>query len=232
MLLAEKHAVTERTAASGRSHRIDRNAGIIYGVKVCGNKSKNGRVYPSHVLEAAAHVYEGVAVYLDHGQMPGDERPLEAHFGNLRRVRMENGELYADLHYLKSHAAAEAVLERAERFANNFGLSHDAEIYSNMDAGVQRVTKIMSVASVDLVTHPATNEGIFESEGHGGSGPLPSWRVTEAVSNNYTAACTQEEFRDRCFHGIYSPPAQSHAFESEGHTAKDHDDFRFRCFDF
>ncbi len=154
--------VTENTVAQKAPDKIDREAGIIYGVKVCGNRSKNGREYPAKVLEAAIPVYEGVAVYVDHGLMPGDERPLDAHFGSLRNVRVQEGELFADLHYVKNHTAAEAVLERAERFANNFGLSHDAEIESVMESGVQKVTKIVEVASVDLVTRPATNKGIFE----------------------------------------------------------------------
>ncbi|RCS43947.1 hypothetical protein DTL42_18345 [Bremerella cremea] len=144
--------------------QVDLEAGVIRGVKVCGNRSKNGRHYPTDVLEAAVPLYEGVPVYLNHGLLPGDERAIDVHFGNLQNVRVESGELFADLHYLKSHPQAAAIVERAQRFAKNFGLSHDAEIEATTDNQGQRVTRIVQVNSVDLVTRPATNNGIFEQE--------------------------------------------------------------------
>lgn len=144
--------------------RVDREKGIIYGVKVCGNESRNRRHYPEDVLEAAVGLYEGVSVYLDHGTESGEERPLDTHFGNLQNVRIENGELYADLHYLTRHEKAEAIAERAEKFPRNFGLSHDAAIDGVFENGIQKVIEIEEVHSVDLVTRPATNQGIFEQE--------------------------------------------------------------------
>lgn len=143
---------------------VDLEAGVIRGVKVCGNRSKNGRLYPADVLAAAVALYEGVPVFLNHGLLPGDEREIDVHFGNLQNVYVQAGELFADLHYLKSHSQAAAIVERAQRFAKNFGLSHDAEIEAIPDDQGQRVTRIVAVHSVDLVTRPATNNGIFEQE--------------------------------------------------------------------
>lgn len=150
----------EQTAAL----QVDLEAGIIRGVKVCGNRSKNGRHYPADVLEKAAPLYDGVPVYLNHGLLPGDEREIDVHFGNLQNVRVQSGELFADLYYLKSHPQAAAIVERAQRFARNFGLSHDAEIEAVTQDDGQRVTRIVAVNSVDIVTRPATNNGIFEQE--------------------------------------------------------------------
>ncbi|TWT30709.1 hypothetical protein [Blastopirellula retiformator] len=146
------------------SLKVDAEAGVIRGVKVCGNRSKNGRLYPVDVLEAAIPLYENTSIYLDHGYEPGDERELGDHFGCLQSLRIIEGELYGDLHYLKSHPQAGPIVERAERFPRNFGLSHDAEIEAVQEGDVQRVTRITGVNSVDLVTRPATNNGIFEQE--------------------------------------------------------------------
>lgn len=159
------HITEATTTKQSAPLKVDRDKGVIHGVKVCGRQSKNGRLYDADVLTRALPIYEGVSVYLDHGLEPGDERPMRDHFGNLQNVRMTDGEMFADLHYLRSHSEAEAITERAERFPHNFGLSHDAEIESiDEPDGVQRVTEITAVNSVDLVTRPATNSGIFEQE--------------------------------------------------------------------
>lgn len=168
--------------------QVDLEAGVIRGVKVCGNRSKNGRYYPPEVLESAALLYEGVPVYLNHGLLPGDEREIDVHVGNLQNVHLQEGELFADLHYLKSHPQAASIVERAERFANNFGLSHDAEIEAIADGQGQRVTRIVAVHSVDLVTRPATNHGIFEQEQNRVSQPTRTFKqLIESLSVNQYA---------------------------------------------
>lgn len=156
-------AVVESTQQN-TALKVDRETGVIHQVKVCGRRSKNGRLYGEDVLAQARPLYEGATVYLDHGLEPGEERPMRDHFGNLQNARMIDGELFADLHYLTHHSEAEVIAERAERFPRNFGLSHDAEIDWVLEGGLKRVLEITAVHSVDLVTRPATNDGIFEQE--------------------------------------------------------------------
>lgn len=153
------HATTTKPAL-----RVDAENGILHDVKICGNRSKNGRIYPPEVLAEAAPLYEGVTVYLNHGLMPGDEREIDVHFGNLQNVRTQNGELFADLHYVTTHPLAASIVERAQKFPRNFGLSHDAEVEAVPSGDLQEVQRITAVNSVDLVTRPATNEGLFEQE--------------------------------------------------------------------
>lgn len=141
---------------------VDTENGVIHDVKVCGNRSKNGRIYPPEVLAEAAPLYEGVTVYLNHGIMPGDEREIDVHFGNLQNVRLHSGELFADLHYVTTHPLAASIVERAQKFPRNFGLSHDAEVEAIPSGDMQQVQRITAVNSVDLVTRPATNAGLFE----------------------------------------------------------------------
>ena len=143
---------------------VDVDNGILHDVKICGNRSKNGRIYPPEVLAEAAPLYEGVTVYLNHGLVPGDEREIDMHFGNLQNVRVQNGELFADLHYLTSHPLAASIVERAQKFPRNFGLSHDAQVEAIPRGDVQEVQRITAVNSVDLVTRPATSDGLFEQQ--------------------------------------------------------------------
>jgi predicted regulator of Ras-like GTPase activity (Roadblock/LC7/MglB family) len=73
--------------------------------------------------------------------------------------------VYGDLHYLKSHPQADVVAEAAERNPNRLGLSHHAEGAVRMDGASVVVESVDKVYSVDLVQTPATNAGLFESEG-------------------------------------------------------------------
>ena len=148
--------------------RIDQEAGIIYGVKVLGQQSRNGRVYEASAIEKALPLYEGVTVNLNHQKLdPSNrvqqDRPIQDRWGVLRNARMIEGALYADLHYLKNHPMTPQLIEAAERFPDTFGLSHDAAGDEQMIDGQRRVVELMDVRSVDVVADPATNNGLFES---------------------------------------------------------------------
>lgn len=156
---------TERSYFSGAKHaaKIDREAGVIQGVRVIGFESKNRRRYPKATLEKALPLYDGVDVNLDHELMPM-ERSIVDGFGVLRNPTLREDGIYADLHYLKSHSATPQILEMAERFPGNFGLSHVATgAFTKAKDGWDEITEIQAVESVDIVRKPATNAGLFES---------------------------------------------------------------------
>ncbi|UUO04633.1 hypothetical protein M4951_14665 [Blastopirellula sp. J2-11] len=156
--------VKEAVGVAQSSRMVDRDAGVIRQVQICGPLSRNGRNY-SQALDDAVSLYEGVKVNIDHGFAPGEERSFFAGFGVIRHAKRQGDAIYGDLHFLKSHELAELVCERAERFPETFGLSHDADIDGYVDGeGIFQVTKITAVRSVDLVGDPATARGIFESE--------------------------------------------------------------------
>ena len=144
--------------------KVDREAGVIYGVKVLGEQSKNGRTYTRQAMQEALPLYEGVVVNIDHNYDGPHKRKLAEGFGKLCNARIGSDGIYADTHYLKSHHLAESVVERAERFPDTFGLSHDAEGDISTVNGRDEVTRIKSVQSVDLVAFPATNQSLFESQ--------------------------------------------------------------------
>ena len=144
--------------------RVDREAGVIYGVKCLGRESKNGRVYSDQALTDARDLYEGRDVNLDHAD---GERKMIDGFGVLRNAVLTREGVFADLHYLKSHPLADPIAERAEKFPKNFGMSHDASgvlVEGGASGGRDLIEGLDAVESVDIVRKPATNSGLFESE--------------------------------------------------------------------
>eukprot|EP00913_Durusdinium_trenchii_P035346 g33076.t1 len=151
---------------SRQPHRVDRDAGVIFGVKVLGVTSKNGRTYSPKALAAAARLYEGIEVNIDHPDRnhPGRERGIRESFGVLRNVAVRDDGVYADLHFVRAHDLAGQIAERAERFPDKLGLSHNARGQVARRGDRQVVENIEFVRSVDIVTRPATVKGLFESE--------------------------------------------------------------------
>jgi hypothetical protein len=166
------------SAADSAKLKVDRQAGVIYGVRVCGRFSPNthgdpeatqGTEYLHEALEAARPLYEGAKVMCDHPadkNRPAGDRPVRDVFGVLRNYRVEPDGSRADLHYLKKHPMAESVVEDVERGMGLYGLSHNARDGSPGRAvrdGRRVVSRIESVRSVDLVDRPATNKNLWES---------------------------------------------------------------------
>jgi len=149
----------ERT--NGRVGTIDRAAGVIHNVRILGRESSNGRRYTPKAMSDAATLYEGVRVYIGHSTR---ERTVGEQFGVLRNCRVDGDAVKGDLHFIRSHPLAEQICEQAERFPLTLGMSHDAEGSTRRESdGVLTVEGLARVHSVDLVTVPATNAGLFES---------------------------------------------------------------------
>lgn len=148
----------------GAQMRVDRQQGIVRGVKVLGLVSRNGRVYLPTALERAAPLYEGARVNVNHP--PGD--PLSARdyrdrVGSVQAVSYRAGEgLFGDLHYNPKHALAEQLAWDAEHGGENVGLSHNVEARVSRQEGRLVVEEIIRVHSVDLVASPATTRGLYE----------------------------------------------------------------------
>jgi len=162
--MTQRVKLKEHALSEGLS--VDREAGVIRGVRVLGSDSKNGRRYTDKAMGEARELYEGRRVNLDHPspQNAATDRPVVDTFGVLKDCRIKEGAVFADLHYLSSHPYAEFLLERAEKMPETFGLSHNADgIVSPQKDGTLIVESVVEVYSVDLVGTPATNSGLFES---------------------------------------------------------------------
>lgn len=153
-----------REVTQAECAQVDRDAGVIRGVKILGRESRNGREYTPAALEQAARLYQGRAVNLNHARRHDEQRPVEAGIGWLEDVEVRPQGIFGDLHYLKSHPHAECLIEAALRNPRRFGLSHHAEGRVTRRAGREVVESIERVRSVDVVQNPATNNGLFESE--------------------------------------------------------------------
>src|SRR3972149_3888978 len=114
---------TERAIISGR---VDRAAGIIRGVKILGEHSRNGRRYTPEAMREATHLYNGVKCYMNHPKKSeiDEDRPWQDWVGVLENVRFENG-IVGDLRLRKEYSHFNAICEAAEldEFNQSFGLS-------------------------------------------------------------------------------------------------------------
>ena len=195
--LPETVQLQERVAAG--VGRVDREAGVIRGVRVLGRVSKNGRTYLPQAITGAKPFYEGIRVNCDHPASARGDRSIADRIGWLAGVRESDGGLRGDLHLILSHPFTPAVLEMAERNPSMIGLSHNAEGRITKQDGKNVVEEITRVRSVDLVADPATASGLFESQ---------KWSI-DAMSSS--------EFAERLFEadGSYTPPPAADAGVSD-----------------
>lgn len=144
--------------------RIDRQAGLISGVKILGAESRNNREYSPAALREALdrRLYEGRPVNVDH--VEGQRRSYRDRIGRLQNVALKEDGIYGDLHVNAAHPMAEQLFWDAEHAPENVGLSHDARGKTAVRGGKVIVESIELVRSVDLVADPATTAGLFESE--------------------------------------------------------------------
>lgn len=145
--------------------RVDREKGVIHEVKLLGLTSSNGRTYTLEAIRNAAKMYEGKVVNIDHRAKPGQPRSAYDRFGRVVNVRVDDQGLFGNIEYLKSHPMADRVSEAAERMPAIFGMSHDAQGIPRPGNGKHlTIESITSVASVDVVSDPATVKSLFEQE--------------------------------------------------------------------
>ncbi|MEN6556887.1 MAG: hypothetical protein ABFC54_01775 [Thermoguttaceae bacterium] len=145
--------------------RVDRQAGVIRGVKLLGLESRNGRDYLPEAVAEAACLYEDakVNVNLPKGS-PSSPRDYQDRIGAIRQVTFRPGEgLFGDFHFNPKHALAEQLMWDAEHAPENVGFSHNVEAKVARRGDRTAVEAIMRVQSVDLVADPATTRGLFES---------------------------------------------------------------------
>ena len=133
-----------------RNLKVDRDAGVIRGVKILGHVSANGREYSKAAVTKARGLYEGMRVNVDHPKKAGESRGLGDRFGRLVNVREQGDGLYGDLEYIRSHPLAEMTAEAAERMPEQLGLSHNAEGRTVTRGGKVLVEEITRV-SVEIL---------------------------------------------------------------------------------
>ena len=160
--------------SSNKSIRVDRAAGIIYGVKICGRISPNthgvrgveGTVYTENFLQEALELYEGINVNVDHPprSTPGADRSARDRFAWLENVELQEGGDFGDLHFLNpKDPLAINIMNAAEKKPDAFALSHNAYGSGEVKNGFYVVDKPEKIHSVDIVANGGSNRSLFES---------------------------------------------------------------------
>ena len=140
---------------SGLALKIDRNRGVVRGVKILGLESRNGRRYAGEAVARAAELYEGAKVNVNHPKgNPAAPRDYQDRIGVIRNVRFtaDRG-LFGDLHYNAEHALAGQLEWDAAHAPENVGLSHNVLARTTRTEQGVVVEAITRVVSVDLVLY-------------------------------------------------------------------------------
>jgi hypothetical protein len=154
--------ITE-TVFMERAPVVDREHGTISGVKLCGWDSKNNRHYLPKARESAVRKYVGVKNYVNHDPDGGVERGMEEWASVVTEAHQESDGIYGALQMRTKSPHYEPLMEAAEKFPKQFGMSHVAEGESHFEGEKELVEDISEVLSIDFVPSPATTKGLFES---------------------------------------------------------------------
>ena len=129
---------------------------VIHNVHILGFNSKNGYSYLPEAVQKAAPLYEGKPAYEEHSR----NRKVVDILGVFENVKFapEVG-LMGDFKMNPEHAHYKQFKWNAENTPSVLGMSHSADIKVNESKKV--VMEIGGVESIDLVTTPATVEGLY-----------------------------------------------------------------------
>lgn len=163
--------------SESKPERVDKEAGIIFGVKLLGQTSRNTHGvrgvdetrYTDAALREAAALYEGLPVNYDHAPKNerGEVRRTSATGGIVQGVQFKPGQgLIGNLKMLKAHERFGPLVEAAASPDMNhlFACSHHAYGRSSVQGRTLVVDKIPDPRSVDIVTAGGTVRGLFEEQ--------------------------------------------------------------------
>ncbi len=158
-----------------RPLRVDREKGVIYGVKLLGRSSPNthgiagviGTDYTQEAMEKALPLYEAAASFTGHPKDKsapiGSRDPSEV-WAWIEEARVEPEGIFGNLHYLKSHPMGERAAEAAEKNPRLFAMSHNALGDGEIRNRRYLIRDIPEVRSVDLVFRGGTTKSLLEND--------------------------------------------------------------------
>ena len=191
-------ALQEFVDSRGAAMRVDRQHGVIRGVKLLGLESRNGRRYLPEALTGAVELYEAAKVNVNHPKgSPLATRDYQERIGIVRNVRWEQGRgLFGDLHFNPKHMLAEQLIWDAEHAPENVGLSHNVQARTARHGDETVVESILKVQSVDLVADPATIRGLFEHAGQRSESGCETFATLSEALAGLTIEQIQEQRSD------------------------------------
>ncbi|MGW8255907.1 MAG: hypothetical protein ACWGMZ_00325 [Thermoguttaceae bacterium] len=185
-----KETLQEYCDSRGVCMRIDRENGVIHGVKILGLRSRNGRDYLPEALVQAARLYEDAKVNVNHPKgNPTAPRDYQDRIGTIRNVEARPGEgLFGNFYFNPKHALGEQLVWDAEHAPENVGFSHNVEARTSRRGERVLVEAITRVQSVDLVADPASTQGLFEAAEDGEAAArkgMPQSLTLEQIKRDY-----------------------------------------------
>lgn len=146
----------------------DAESGIVRGVKLLGLRSRNKRNYDTAGVRAdAAKRFVGAPVFFNHPDDPTAPRSYADKFGVVESYEYRQGQgHFGDIRINTEHRLAKQFLFDVKHMPKTLGMSINGRVRQGSKGadGDVVVEGIDAVRSVDIVTRPATTDGIFEHE--------------------------------------------------------------------
>lgn len=160
--LSRSTRIHELTTSALDAANVDESAHKLVNVALLGPVSVNGRRYSDRALEDARQLFEGGKSFLDHAGDNG-HHSVRDFIGRFHSLYMDAGKLCAgELHVVvESHWPL--IRDIASKDPTGAGFSIDADGDVRGPRGKQVVDRITQAHSIDLVSAPATNKGLFEA---------------------------------------------------------------------
>jgi hypothetical protein len=157
---------------------VDRDQALIRNVALLGAASRNGYRYTAEAMQAAAPLYDGRPVFVDHGAASqgledsslGLRRSIRDYAGQVLSPRYEQGRVRGDLRLAGPNTAW--LLDLIAAQPSDIGMSH--VVLARRKLGGDEVDHIERVVSVDIVAFPATTRSFLEATLSGGRQPPES----------------------------------------------------------
>lgn len=147
-----------------READVDRDAGIIRDATILGKHSKNGHTYSPEAMQQAVTLCNGASFYIDHPEWGDNVRKFEDLGGKIQNTRLEGNFVRGDIQVISGIPITDKVLAVAEQMPEKVGNSIRATGRVERDeADNPVVVELTKVFGVELVTEPATTNGLFES---------------------------------------------------------------------
>lgn len=153
--------------AQGGKLRVDKGTATLYGVRLLGERSANGRRYSERAMQEAAQMYVGKAVNDGHPAQPNAPRKNAERLGTVTKAWYDRNSraVFGNVRLLRTHPLTPRILEAAADpgLWSCYGFSHNAQGEGANDSrGIFVVERLTDVLAVDLVQGAATNSSLAE----------------------------------------------------------------------